>query len=105
MPSSVQKVLIHGADIIQYAALPIGTLLDEDFRNIRESHTQKMPREKTMHDLFHYLLLSSDPLISSFSTKGSIHSRSAEPLCEEVITLLSDASIPESFHDSESESE
>lgn len=112
MPSSVHKVLIHGADIIQYAALPIGMLSEEalesrnkDFRNIRESHTRKMSREKTMHDLFHYLLLSSDPLISSFSTKASIHSRSTEPLGEEVIALLSDASIPESFLDSESESD
>ncbi len=65
-----------------------------------------MSREKTMHDLFHYLLLSSDPLISSFSTKASsIHSRSTDPLGEEVIALLADASKPESFHDSESESD
>ena len=89
--SPQRGLLIHGADIIQYPA--------------PESHTRKMPREKTMHDLFHYLLLSSDPLISSFSTKGSIHSRSAEPLCEEVITLLSDDFLPASFHDSENESE
>lgn len=99
MPASVHKILLHGADIIQYAALPIGILSEEalesrnkDFRNIRENHTRKFSREKTMYDLFHYLLLSSDPLVSSLSTKASLHNRSAEPLSKEVISLLSDAS-------------
>ena len=57
MPSSVHKILNHGADIIQYAALPIGMLSKEalesrnkDFRNIREYHTRKMSREKIMYD-------------------------------------------------------
>lgn len=78
---------------------------NKDFINIREHHTRKMSREKTMYDLFHYLLLSSDPIISSFSKKPSIHSRSTEPLDEEVLALLSDASMPEWHLDSESESD
>lgn len=117
MPSSVHKILLHGADIIQYAALPIGMLSEEalesrnkDFRNIRENHTRKMSREKTMYDLFHYLLLSSDPLISSLSTKTSLHYRSAEPLSVEVLALLSDApdalmSEPQVDSESEADSE
>ena len=54
-----------------------------------------MSSEKSMHDLFYYLLLLLYPIISSFFKKPSIHSRSTEPLDEEVLALLSDASMPE----------
>lgn len=102
MPSSVHKILIHGADIIQNAALPIGMMSEEalesrnkDFRFIREHHTRKMSREKTIEDLFNYLLLSSDPLISSFSTKPFLSSRNEELLGDEDISLLLDPFIQE----------
>lgn len=63
-----------------------------------------MSREKTMYDLFHYLLLFSDPLISSLSKKTFLHNRRAEPLSKEVILLLSDASDT-IFHEQEDDSE
>ena len=62
MLSSVHKIIIHGADIIQCAALPIGMLSEialesrnKDFRIIREHHTNEMSHEKTMYDLFNYI--------------------------------------------------
>lgn len=98
MPSSVHKILIHGADIIQNAALPIGMLSEEalesrnkDFRYVREHHARKMSRENNIEDLFNNLLFSSDPYISSLSTK--LPNRNPEPLCHESIALLLDTSI------------
>lgn len=71
MPSSVHKLLVHGADICKhFSLLPIGILSEEaaearnkDFRNIREQHTRKMKRIETNEDLLHSLLISSDPYI------------------------------------------
>lgn len=72
MPASVHKVLIHGADIINFFHLPIGFYSEEaqearnkDFRNIREHQTRKSSRENTNEDILHWLLITSDPLISS----------------------------------------
>ena len=72
MPSSVHKILIHGAVIINHASFPIGMMSEaaqesrnKDLRNFREQHTRKNSKKKNiMEDLMHSLLLSSDPLIS-----------------------------------------
>lgn len=113
MPSSLHKILIHGADIIKFAALPIGMLSEEamesrnkDFRNYREFHTRKMSREKTMQDLLNTLLYSSDPVISSISRTASINHRPTESLTNDVRRLLLDPMIPQQrTQDSGSESE
>ncbi|KAG6462459.1 hypothetical protein O3G_MSEX013270 [Manduca sexta] len=73
MPSSVHKLLMHGADIIKhFGAIPIGKLSEEaaearnkDFRHYRENHSRKINRIATNEDIFHNLLLSSDPKITS----------------------------------------
>ena len=72
MPASVHKVLVHGADIISGAILPIGQLSEEaqesrnkDLKSFRRSHSRKMSRSSTNEDVFNLLLVSSDPLISS----------------------------------------
>jgi hypothetical protein len=74
MPPSVHKVLIHGSEVIKTAALPIGQFSEEaqeaknkDFKFVREHHTRKISRTSTNEDLLHYLLLSSDPIISHHS--------------------------------------
>lgn len=58
MPSSLHKLLIHGAEIIESAVLPIGMFSEEalearnkDFRRYRECHTRKFSRVQTMTDL------------------------------------------------------
>lgn len=86
MPSSLHKILFHGADIIKFAGLPIGMFSEEamearnkDFRNIRNDHARKFSRQETMTDLFHTLLYTSDILISSISAEnrkiGKKHTR------------------------------
>ena len=78
MPSSVHKILIHGADIIKYVGLPIGMMSEEalearnkDVRNYRLHHTRKTSRKNTMGDLVHALLFSSDQYISNSSKTNS----------------------------------
>ncbi len=68
------KILIHGAEIIFYAILPIGQLGEEaqevknkDFKFILENKSWKDSVEHTNIDFLNYILLSSDPIISSLS--------------------------------------
>uniref|UniRef100_A0A6P7GWP0 Uncharacterized protein LOC114343837 n=1 Tax=Diabrotica virgifera virgifera TaxID=50390 RepID=A0A6P7GWP0_DIAVI len=72
MPTTVHKILIHSAEIISYAILPIGQLGEEaqearnkDIKRYRESFSRKFSRQKNMEDVFHRLLISSDPYISN----------------------------------------
>ena len=73
LPASVHKVLIHGWQIMQNSSLPVGMLSEEpqearnkDYRYYREHHTRKDTREHTNEDLLKILLVSSDPVITSF---------------------------------------
>lgn len=72
MPPSVHKILCHGSSIAASFILPIGQLSEEaqearnkDIKHFRENHTRKTSRVDLNSDIFHRLLLSSDPLISS----------------------------------------
>lgn len=72
MPTTVHKILMHGQQVIKNALLPIGQLSEEaqeamnkDFKNFRQGYSRKMSRVKTNEDILHWLLLSSDPLIST----------------------------------------
>jgi len=99
MPASVHKILVHGADIIKKAPLPIGMYSEEalesrnkDFRKYRESYSRKFSREKTLNDVFCRLLISSDPYISSLSE--CVGSRSnKEPLSQDVVNLLREPNL------------
>ena len=68
MPTSVLKVLIHGAETVKHALLPIGQLSEdakesrnEDIKNFRLHYSRKCSRELNMRDIFNRLLLTSDP--------------------------------------------
>lgn len=72
MSPTVHKILIHGAEIIKYAIVPIGQLSEEalearhkEFRKYRLQHTRKINRKATNEDILHHLLLTSDPIISN----------------------------------------
>lgn len=72
MPWSVHRILMHGAQTIIHNVLPIGQLTEEaaearnkDFRRYREHHSRKFNRTTTNRDILNFLLVSSDPLISS----------------------------------------
>ena len=77
MPASVHKLLIHGKDIVENFSIPIGQLSEEasearnkEFRKYREFHTRKTSRTACNEDLLNYLLLTSDPLISSIRKRA-----------------------------------
>lgn len=91
MPSSIHKILIHGAEIINNVVLPIGMMSEEalearnkDVRNFRLHHTRKTSRQHTMEDLMHALLFSSDPFISTLSKSTSRSSKKNIALDKEV---------------------
>lgn len=68
----VHKILCHGSSIAASFMIPKCQLSEEaqeaknkDIKHFRENHTRKTSREDINSDIFHRLLLSSDPLISS----------------------------------------
>lgn len=70
MPPSVHKMLRHWSSIAASFILPISQLNEEaqearnkDIKHFRENHTRKTSRKNINSDIFHRLLLSSDPLI------------------------------------------
>lgn len=92
MPTTVHKVLIHASQIIEYAPLPIGQLSEDaqearnkDIKKYRESFSRKFSREKTMLDVFHWLLISSDPFITNMR---KTHRKKVKKLSPEAIELL-----------------
>ncbi|XP_046401579.1 uncharacterized protein LOC124167643 [Ischnura elegans] len=65
MPPTIHKVLLHGAEIVKNATLPIGLLSEEalearhkDIRRYREKYTRNVSRIATNYGLFHRLLLT-----------------------------------------------
>lgn len=94
IPPSVHKVLLHGSDIIECLGLPIGCLSEEAqeasnkiFRKARAQNSRMKSRKCTNEDLMHYLLISSDPLISSIRIK---HDKKIKDLSDESKDLLMD---------------
>ena len=92
MPASMHKLLMHGAEIIEHAIVPIG-LLGEDaqeanhkfIRDYRENYSRKISRIANNEDIIHNMLLQSDPVISSLrSNKTTKH----KELLPEALELL-----------------
>lgn len=108
MPPTVHKILIHGAEIISHAILPIGQLGEEaqeaknkDFKFIREHRSRKDSAEHTNIDLLHFFLLSSDPIISSLSLSLK-YKKKRLCMSTEAISLLKS---PDIQYDEESNDE
>jgi hypothetical protein len=100
MPASIHKVLVHGANIISGAILPIGQLSKEaqesrnkDLKSFRRSHSRKMSRSSTNEDVFNLLLVSSDPLISSLR---KLPKKSTKTYFPEALKLLD---VPKEWED------
>lgn len=93
MPSSVHKILIHGESIIKhFAVLPIGQLSEDaqecrnkDYKKFRLHHARKCSRSATNEDVFHTLLYTSDPYISSLR---KTYNKSVKALDEDTLDLL-----------------
>lgn len=98
MPPSVHKILIHGPEIVVNALLPIGQLSEEaqearnkDFKLYRQNFSRKSSRSNTNEDIFNFLLLSSDPIISSLRPLPQKKLRS---FSMEVIEMLECPHVP-----------
>jgi len=72
MSASVHKILVHGANIVSGAILPIGQLSEEaqvsrnkDLKYCRRSHSRTTSLSSMTEDVFNLFQVSSDPLISS----------------------------------------
>lgn len=94
MSASVHKILVHGADFIAAAPLPIGLLSEEplesrhkDIRHYRLHHVRLCSRVAGNTDLLHALLVSSDPVINLLGKKLKAK---VLPLCSTVLRLLAD---------------
>lgn len=112
MPPSVHKLLIHGPIIVKEAILPIGELSEEaqetknkDIRRYRESHTRKISPEKVNEDLFHRLILSSDPYLSSFAIGQKPRRRIDGDMLELVVTNKEQEMLSEDEGETEEEEE
>lgn len=68
MPSSVHKILIHGAKIIEQLSEDAQEARNKDYKKYRLNHARKCSRSATMEDVFHTLLYTSDPYISSINS-------------------------------------
>lgn len=92
MPVTLHKILFHAGDIIRNCWVPIGQLseeaheaLNKNYRRFREHNTQKISRIATNKDLLRMLLISSDPLITSYRKKKQ---KSTSTFSKEVLSLL-----------------
>ena len=76
MPPTVHKVLIHGSAIVEHLDLAIGSLSEEAqeasnkiFKRARLCNSRNFSRTLSNEDVFHYMLISSDPVVSSIRIK------------------------------------
>ena len=72
MPVSMHKLLLHSSEIFSKFLLPIGLYSEEaqesrnkDNEQFRLHHSRKDTRLHTIEDQLHYLLVTSDPIIST----------------------------------------
>ena len=92
IPPSVHKILFHGSDIVSFCDVPFGWLSEEPqeannkiFRRARINNSRMCNRQSTNEDILSYLLVSSDPLISSQRIKDR---QCRKPLIENAQCLL-----------------
>lgn len=97
MPTSMHKILIHGAAIIKSAILPIGQMSEDAqestnkyIKKNRSEFARKFSRTKTMEDVFSRLLLTSDPYVSSLR---KLPGKKMRLLLPEAIQLLTAPSV------------
>ena len=97
MPVSVHKILVHGAAVVDALPLPLGMLSEEaqearnkDIRSYRLHHARKDSRLHTIADQFGYLMVTSDPKISSINLSARCRRGAAATpsLSPELLCLL-----------------
>ena len=94
MPPTLHKLLEHGYEGSDILDLPLGVYSEEaqeaqnkEIRNARLNHSCKISRTNVMTNQLHYLLIRSDPVISSKKFRKTRKS-GKEPLEESVLALV-----------------
>ncbi|KAG8179923.1 hypothetical protein JTE90_025248 [Oedothorax gibbosus] len=71
--------------------LPVGQLSEDVleashkiYKNVRQFHSRKTSRINTNTDIFNWMLISSDPIISSYRK----HTRKRRPFSKETLDML-----------------
>ena len=114
MPTTLHKLLIHSAAVVESCHLPIGMMSQEAaeasnkrVRQYRLHHTRKDSRLHTMSDLMGYLLVASDPLLSSIGLqrRRDMYGRQQGKLLPETLTLLAEPRLPSANVDTSSSSD
>lgn len=107
MSATVHKLLIHGGDIIQSLPLPVGQLSEDvleashkSYKNLRLYHARKTSRINTNTDIMHWMLVSSDPIITSWRKSKK---KESKPFSKEVLDLLKEPEITMDLSDAESD--
>ena len=85
-------ILIHGSKIIESSLLPIGQMSEKAqeacnkyIKNYRENFARKCSRETNMEDIFHRLLITSDPVITSLR---KLPQKTLKKLSSQVLELI-----------------
>lgn len=106
MSPTVHKILMHGAEVIEQAILPIGQLSEEasearnkHLRKYRIDFARKFSRIDCNRDVLNRLLLTSDPLISCSRNKRAKKSKSFSKEAMEI--LISSAQYDSSDEENE----
>ena len=91
MNTTLHKLLCHSAAVVEQCLLPLGVISEEEaksrnkrLQHYRLRHTRKDKRVHTMSDLVGYLLVASDPLLSSHGLRRrrSLHTNRHDLLPE-----------------------
>lgn len=113
MPTTLHKLLAHSAAVVQSCHLPIGMMSEEAaeaankrVRQYRLDHTRKDSRLHTMSDLVGYLLVASDPLLSSsgLQRRREAAARRKGKLLPETLALLAEPHLTSANADTSSDS-
>ena len=103
MSTTLHRLLAHSAAVIDNFDLPIGMMSEEAAESLnkcicefRLKHTRKDSRLHTMSDMFGYLLVASDPVLSSVGQqeRRRKYARRQGTLLPETLRLLADPALP-----------
>lgn len=102
--ASVHKLLIHGADIIKSLPLPVGQLSEDvievghkDYKKFRQYYSRKTSRINTNTDIFNWMMVSSDPIVTNKRKKPK---KNRTQFNEVVLSMLR---LPTFYGDDEDE--
>ena len=99
MSTTLHKLLAHSAAVVDSCHLPIGVMSEEAaeaankrLRPYRIRHTRKDSRLHTMSDLLGYMMVASDPLVSSLGLqrRRRLYSARHGRLQPEALALLAE---------------